>query len=186
MSQAHCTSSPSSPDRLKRSAIADLHPELGWTPGQSTVIAKDHFAIRDVPVGLNFVEPWFRPTVGIALDDGVDELDATAAFEVYTQSAAARTVALSTGDTVRTRHGLTLLTTSTHDAPSLSRIVVPGVHDIDAGLQRWADGRHVDVEPLRSAMRRRRCWQRSGGGFTAALQNLTDHSARPPAHRQPR
>jgi putative intracellular protease/amidase len=155
--------------------VADLHPELGWTPAQSTAIAKDHFAIRDVPVGLNFVEPWFRPTVGIALDDGVDELDATAAFEVYTQSAAARTVALSTGHTVRTRHGLTLLTTSTHDAPSLSRIVVPGVHDIDAGMQRWAASRRVDVEQLKSETGDAGSG-RSGGGFTTALQNLTDHS----------
>jgi putative intracellular protease/amidase len=155
--------------------VADLHPELGWTPKQSTAITKDHFAIRDVPVGLNFVEPWFRPTVGIALDDGVDELDATAAFEVYTQSAAARTVALSTGDTVRTRHGLTLLTTSTHDAPSLSRIVVPGAHDIDADLQRWAVSRHVDVEPLKNETGDVGAG-RSGGGFAAALQNLTDHS----------
>ncbi|MDX6299406.1 MAG: hypothetical protein QOF53_620 [Nocardioidaceae bacterium] len=155
--------------------VADLHPELGWTPGQSTVIAKDHFAIRDVPVGLNFVEPWFRPTVGIALDDGVDELDATAAFEVYIQSAAARAVALSTGNTVRTGHGLTLLTTSTHDAPSLSRIVVPGVHDVDAGMQRWAASRHVDVEPLKRE-RGDVGAGRSGGGFAAALQNLTDHS----------
>jgi putative intracellular protease/amidase len=156
--------------------VADLHPELGWTPGQSTVITKDHFAVRDVPVGLNFVEPWLRPTVGIALDDGVDELDATAAFEVYTQSAAARTVALATGDTVRTRHGLTLLTTSTHDAPSLSRIVAPGVHDVDADLQRWAASRHVDVEPLRSEKTGQVGAGRSGGGFAAALQNLTDHT----------
>src|SRR3954467_12630225 len=155
--------------------VADLHPELGWTPGQSTMIAKDHFAIGDVPVGLDFVEPWFRPTVGIALDDGVDELDATAAFEVYTQSAAARTVALSTGDTVQTRHGLTLLTTSTYDVRSLSRIVVPGVHDLDSGMQRWAASRHVDVEPLKHE-RGDVGAGRSGGGFAAALQNLTDHS----------
>src|SRR4051812_3802305 len=155
--------------------VADLHPELGWTPAQSTVIRKDHFAVRDVPVGLNFVEPWFRPTVGIALDDGVDELDATAAFEVYTQSAAARTVAVATGDTVRTRHGLTLLTTSTHDAPSLSRILVPGVHDLDADLQQWADSRHVDVEPLKSDTGEAGA-RPSGGGFAAALENLTDHS----------
>jgi putative intracellular protease/amidase len=155
--------------------VADLHPELSWTPGQSTMIAKDHFAIRDVPVGLNFVEPWFRPTVGIALDDGVDELDATAAFEVYTQSAAARTLALSTGDSIRTRHGLTLLTTSTHDAPSLSRIVVPGVHDIDVHLQQWAVNRHVDIEQLKNETGDVGAG-RSGGGFAAALQNLTDHT----------
>jgi putative intracellular protease/amidase len=89
--------------------VASLHPELGWSPQETTAITKAHFAASDWPVGLNFVEPWFRPTVGIALNDGVDELDATAAFEVYTQSAAARTVALATQDTVRTRHGLVLL-----------------------------------------------------------------------------
>ncbi|MFL6135673.1 MAG: DJ-1/PfpI family protein [Nocardioidaceae bacterium] len=156
--------------------IADLHPELGWSPQQSTVITKDHFAAGDVPVGLNFVEPWLRPTVGIALNGGVDELDATAAFEVYTQSGAARTVALGTGDTVRTRHGLTLLTTSTRNAPSLSRVIVPGAGPIDARLQQWAVGRHVEVQPLGAAIAGNGADMQRGGGFTAALQNFTDHS----------
>ena len=155
--------------------VADLHPELGWTPDQSTEIRRDHFAAGDWSVGLNFVEPWFRPTVGIALANGVDELDATAAFEVYTQSAAARTVPLAAGTSVRTRHGLVLLTTSVHEDPSLTRIVVPGVDDIDAGLRRWAASRHVDVESLKANPRYGDAG-RSGGGFTAALQNLTDHS----------
>ena len=156
--------------------IADLHPELGWNPNLTTVITKDHFAASDWPVGLNFVEPWFRPTVGIALNDGVGELDATAAFEVYAQSAAARTVALAAGDTVRTRHGLVLLTTSPRKAPSLSRITVPGADDIDPRLQQLAEGRHLDVEPLRVAIPGNGADRHSGGGFTAALQNLTDHS----------
>jgi len=155
--------------------LADQHPELGWSPHQTTVIAEDHFAAHDWPVGLNFVEPWFRPTVGVALHDGVGELDATAAFEVYTQSAAARTVALATEDRVRTRHGLMLLTTSTREAPSLSRIVVPGVGGVDPRLQRWADIRHLDVEPL-SADWGQDDGRASGGGFAAALQNLTDHT----------
>ena len=103
------------------------------------------------------------------------ELDATAAFEVYTQSAAARTVALAAGTSVRTRHGLVLLTTSTHENPSLSRIVVPGVADIDAGLHRWAASRHVDVESLKANAAQGDAG-RNGGGFAAALQNLADHS----------
>jgi hypothetical protein len=98
---------------------------MGCTPPESprdtTVIAEDHFSVRDWPVGLNFVEPWFRPTVGIALREGVGELDATAAFEVYTQSAAARTVALATDDRARTQHALVLLTTRTREAASLGR-----------------------------------------------------------------
>jgi putative intracellular protease/amidase len=155
--------------------VADLHPELGWSPDQTTVIAKDHFAVRDWPVGLDFVEPWFRPTVGIALSDGVSELDATAAFEVYTQSAAARTVPLAREDQVRTQHGLVLLTTSTDEAPSLSRIVVPGTHGVDPRLQQWADSRNLDVEPLRAEAGRGDGGV-SGGGFVSALQNLTDHA----------
>jgi len=62
--------------------IANLHPELKWSPATTTVIAENHFSGGDWPVGANFLEPWLRPTVGIALTDGVDELDATAAFEV--------------------------------------------------------------------------------------------------------
>ena len=69
--------------------VANLHPELNWTPTKSTTIPEDHFAARDWPVGLNYVMPWLRPRIGIALGDGVGELDATAAFEVYGQSAAA-------------------------------------------------------------------------------------------------
>ncbi len=134
----HVVAELAGPDEAQR--VADLHPELGWTPADSTAIPAAHFALSDWPVGLNNLEPWFRPNVGIALSDGVGELDATAAFEVYGQSAAARTVAVADQDSVRTRHGLVLLTTRTEDAPHLSRIVVPG------------------------------------GGFTAALQDLADHT----------
>ena len=146
--------------------VADLHPELRWTPTRTTHIAEDQFALNDWPVGLDNVMPWFRPTVGIALSDGVGELDATAAFEVYTQSAAARTVALATGSTVRTRHGLVLLTTSYAHAPGLSRVVVPGTPGpsaIDPHLRSWAKDQQVDLDPL-------------AGGFTAALQDLADHT----------
>jgi putative intracellular protease/amidase len=152
--------------------IADQHPELGWSPDQTTVIAKDRFSAGDLPVGLNFVEPWFRPNIGIALRDGVGELDATAAFEVYTQSAAAHTVALAAGDQVRTQHGLVLLTTSTRDAGSLSRIIVPGTAGVDPRLQQWADSRDVVVESLAADAG----GGRSGGGFVSALQNLTHHT----------
>jgi len=153
--------------------VANLHPELRWSPRQTTAITKDHFAVSDWPVGLNVVEPWFRPTVGITLPDGVGELDATAAFEVYTQSAAARTVALATGDTVRTRHGLVLLTTSTREAPALSRVVVPGADDVAPRLRHWADSRGLDVESLGAGPDGT---PGSGGGFVSALQDLAAHT----------
>jgi putative intracellular protease/amidase len=157
--------------------VANLHPELRWTATQSTKIPEDHFAAHDWPVGLNYVMPWFRPTVGIGLEDGVGEMDAIAAFEVYGQSAAAHTVALAEGDTVRTRHGLFLLTTSFTHAPGLSRVVVPGADTLDAvdpRLLTWAGKRGLTLEPLT---------RRPGpdgtvgvGGFSAALQNLADHT----------
>jgi putative intracellular protease/amidase len=157
--------------------VADLHPELGWTPTETTTIPDDHFAASDSPVGLNYVFPWFRPTVGVALNDGVGELDATAAFEVYGQSAAARTVAIAIGDTVRTRHGLTLLTTRISKAPHLSWLVVPGAADlvaVDPSLRAWANSSGLTVEPLADLPG---VDESTGdGGFTTALQNLADHT----------
>jgi putative intracellular protease/amidase len=157
--------------------VADLHPELGWTPTETTAIPADHFSVSDWPVGLDYVMPWFRPTVGVAVREGVSELDATAAFEVYGQSAAARTVAVSTGHSVRTRHGLVLLTTPISDAPTLSWVVVPGAADlteVDPQLRRWADTKHLTVEPLAGEPISRAL--RGGGGFTAALRNLAAHT----------
>ena len=158
--------------------VANLHPELGWSPTETTDIPDDHFASGDWPVGLNYLQPWFRPTIGVALRDGVGELDATAGFEVYGQSAAARTVAIATTDTIRTRHGLVLLTTPITQAPDLSRVVVPGADmpdAIDPRLRTWADSQGLSVEPL--AVRPSPDGSRGGGGgFTAALQDLADHT----------
>jgi putative intracellular protease/amidase len=156
--------------------VANLHPELGWTPTETTSIAADHFTGSDWPVGLGYVMPWFRPTVGVALRDGVGELDATAAFEVYSQSAAARTVALGPGDTVRTQHGLVLLTTRLVHAPHLTRVLVPGAGTsgaFDARLRAWADNRHLAVDRLADSSGPD---GPAGGGFSAALQDLADHT----------
>ena len=154
--------------------VANLHPELGWTPTRTTRIPKDHFAAHDWPIGLNYVMPWFRPTVGVVLRDGVGELDATAAFEVYSQSAAAATVAVAPGRAVRTRHGLVLLATPYAKAPGLSRVVVPDADTsaaVDPALRAWADHQHVSIEPLAGRGDTR------GGGFTAALENLAAHTS---------
>lgn len=171
----HLVAELAGPDEAQR--VADLHPELRWTPTQTTTIPKDHFAVHDWPVGLNYVMPWFRPTVGIALEEGVGELDATAAFEVYSQSAAAHTVALATSDTVRTRHGLVLLTTSFAHAPGLSRVVVPGAgtaDGVDPGLRAWADEQRLSVEPLTGLPGPD--GSAGEGGFSSALRNLADHT----------
>ncbi len=162
---------------LEAQRVADLHPELGWTPTVATTIPADGFTLQDWPVGLDWVMPWFRPTVGVALTDDVGELDATAAFEVYSQSAAARTVALAEGDMVRTRHGLVLLTTSLTNAPDLSYVVAPGagtLNDVDPRLRAWAGEQNLPVEPLAGLPGPDGTV--GGGGFTAALHNLADHT----------
>ena len=97
-------------------------------------------------------------------------MDATAAFEVYSQSFAARAVPIAAGDTVHTRHGLVLLTTDIGDAPALSWMVAPGAATpdaIDPRLRAWAASKGLTIEPL---------GRRLGGGFTAALQNLAVHT----------
>ena len=68
------------------------------------------FAAADIPVGLNALLPWFRPTIGVGLFNGVGEIDVASAFEVYNMSFAARAVAVGATNTVTTKHGMVLLT----------------------------------------------------------------------------
>ncbi len=78
---------------------------------------------------------------------------------------------------MRTRHGLVLLTTSLTNAPGLSRIVVPGADTLDAvdlRLRGWADQQRVSVEPLTGLPGPDGAV--GGGGFSAALQNLANHT----------
>ncbi|GAB1640854.1 DJ-1/PfpI family protein [Krasilnikovia sp. MM14-A1259] len=119
----------------------------GWSAGATTRIPEQRLAVADLPYALNAAFPWLRPSVGIGLVDGVGEVDAAAAFEVYSgTSFAARTVPLAAGRSVTTRHGLLLLTTPADAAaPRVDRLVVPGVERPDPALARWAADRHLDV-----------------------------------------
>ena len=99
----------------------------GWSPDAPTAIPAQSWALTDWPVALNTLLPWGRPTVGVELQDGDGEIDTAALFEVYANSAAARTVALSETGAVHTAHGLTLLTLTDADAPHVDRRVRPGV-----------------------------------------------------------
>jgi putative intracellular protease/amidase len=119
-----------------------------WSPTASTKIPVQSFAAADLPVGLNLAVPWLRPTLGMALVDGVGEINVASAFEVYSVSYAARTVAIATGNTVTTEHGVVLATLPAEDAPRLDRVVVPGATDrnaIDPQLGEWADKHDLPV-----------------------------------------
>jgi putative intracellular protease/amidase len=145
----------------------------GWSLHGSTGIPVQRFTVSDLGVGLDHVLPWWRPVVGVGLADGSGEIDVAAAFEVYSMSAAASTVAVAPGSTVTTRHGIVLEATPLDDAPDLDRLVVPGAAtaaDVDSRLRTWARERRLTAEPLSGT---------SGElGFDAALQDLATHAGR--------
>ena len=127
------------PEEAQR--VADLHPELGWTPADSTDdprgplrgpgLARRGSTTSSPGSGPPSGSPW---ATGSASWTPPRRSRCTASPRRPAPSPSLPT------DTVRTRHGLVLLTTRTEDAPHLSRLVVPG------------------------------------GGFTAALQDLADHT----------
>jgi putative intracellular protease/amidase len=141
----------------------------GWSASGGTAIAQQAFDISDAPVFFNAVLPWFRPTVGIGLTDGISELDAVAAFEMYTISGAARTVALASTPTVTTRHGLVLLATPLPaSGPAPDRLILPGSAAHDTRLISWARSRQVSTAVLDSTLRQ--------GPFDAAFEELSRHA----------
>ena len=77
-----------------------------WSATGPTDIPIQSFTSGDVPIGLNAVLPWGRPTVGVTLTDGVGEIDLASSFEVFDVSYAARAVPLSVTGTITTKHGL--------------------------------------------------------------------------------
>jgi putative intracellular protease/amidase len=171
-------------EQLAGAAEAErVGPEIaypGWSRGGATDIPALRWAPRDLAFLLTAVAPWFRPTVGVGLVEGVGELDVAAPFEVYASSLAARTVPIAAGNTVTTRHGLRLLTTPAGTtAPRIDRLVVPGVRgieEVDSQLVRWAEERGLVVElPQRS---------KDAGefGFDAMLRDLAAYIDRTTAH----
>lgn len=82
-----------------------------WSLEAPTAIPVQRFQLSDAGLALNLLLPWFKPTVGLALGDGVDEIDAVAAVEVYSYSSAARVLPVGPGTSVRSAHGLVLGTT---------------------------------------------------------------------------
>ena len=81
----------------------------GWMIDGPVQIRAQRWTPSDFAYGLAAAFPWFRPTVGIGLVDGMDEIDVAAPFEVYANSFAADTVPIGTERIISTRHGLRLL-----------------------------------------------------------------------------
>jgi putative intracellular protease/amidase len=143
----------------------------GWSIDASTTIPVQSFDLSDRPVVFNAAMPWFRPTVGVALTDGVSEIDAASAFEVYDASGAARTVAITPGGSITTRHGLVLLGLPTDQVTDVDRVVQPGATtrgDLDPAVSAWASARGIQVEPMTGPHGR--------AGFDGALEYLAHDS----------
>ncbi|WP_331743326.1 DJ-1/PfpI family protein [Kitasatospora sp. NBC_01300] len=149
----------------------------GWTPDGPTAIPANHLALGDLPYAFNAAFPWLRPTTAIGLVDGVEEIDAAAAFEGYGGvSFATRTLVIGAGDTVTTRHGLVLVTRPAKGgAHGADRFVVPGVRntsDLGGALEGWARRNGLAAELPGGG-------RRSGEfGFDPVLRDLAESSDR--------
>jgi putative intracellular protease/amidase len=159
------------PDEATRVGRLVGYPD--WSLTQSPDIATQSFARTDLPIGLNALIPWGRPTLGIALTDGVGEIDVASSFEVYDVSYAARPIPLSATGTVTTRHGLVLLTSTMTDGPTPTVLAVPGpagTRALNPALRGWADQHHVRVDAIHGNDR--------SPGFDGALEYLAAHAGR--------
>ena len=166
-------------ERLAGSAEADRigtalsYP--GWSRDGGTEIPDSHWVAGDLAFGLNAAFPWWRPTIGLGLADGVSEIDVAAVVETWSgASFAARVVPVGAEPRITTQHGLVLLVQSADAGPRVDRIIVPratSTADVDARILRWASGQGLIVElPGRDAP--------TAFGFDPILRDLAQHADR--------
>ena len=159
------------PDEASRVGRVVSYPN--WSLDAPTAIPIQSFAVKDLPVGLNVLLPWGRPTLGIAVDDGVGEIDLASTFEVFDVSYAARPIPFSATGTVTTKHGMVLKTNTTNDQPMLTRLAVPGpagTAGLDPALRAWASQHRVPVDAVHGPG--------SSAGFDGALEYVAAHNGR--------
>jgi putative intracellular protease/amidase len=149
----------------------------GWSLTGPIKITENRLGLSDLPYALNAAFPWFRPMVGVALVDGINEIDVAAAAEGYSGvSFAGRTLPIGVGGTVTTRHGLVLLARpAASGAPVPDRLVVPGVADlgqVSPAITRWARDHALRLELPGGG--------RVNGefGFDPVLRDLAEHEDR--------
>jgi len=111
------------------SVAADAAAAIRWRHYPADLPVTDRGGVGPVAI-LNAGYRWNPPSIGVALTDGVGEIELASVFDVHGgQSLAARTLAVSAdGAAVRSRHGLTFLPRAdlAGAAPQLDRLLVPG------------------------------------------------------------
>ena len=112
---------------LGPAAARDAAAAIGWrhygAPATTSIPVPDPAAILNAGFRID------PPTVGVALTDGVGEIELASVFDTQAGSLATRTLAVSAdGGPVRSRHGLTFLPRAdlASAAPQLDRLLVPG------------------------------------------------------------
>lgn len=150
------------PDVAARAADA-----VGWpsySPGRPAPLPVSRLSPTDAAVHL--LNVGFRAdttTVGVALSDGVGELELASAFAPYGEARSARTLAVAAGGgVVRSRHGLAFVPRADlrDAADRVDRVVVPGRQ---AARQRSLGAAGVPVAYLHSG---------PGFAFDAALADM--------------
>jgi putative intracellular protease/amidase len=115
-------------------AAADAAQAVGWryySPGKAAPLPGSRLEPVDAITHLlNLGYRASTTTLGVVLDDGVDELELAAAFDPYAEVKAARTVAVGAGgQAIHSRHGLTFVPRAGLDTDTvgqLDRLLVPG------------------------------------------------------------
>ncbi|MGJ6966254.1 DJ-1/PfpI family protein [Streptosporangium sp. G11] len=116
------------PDEAARIGARVDHP--GWDSSTTTApgIPAQRVSPADYPYALNATLPWFQPTYGLGLTDGVGEIDVAAAADLYGGAAfTAHVIPVAEHPVVTTAHGMRLLATPIDQVAGLDRLVVPGV-----------------------------------------------------------
>ena len=141
-------------------AVGWRHHGTGAPPPVTTGIA-----VPDPVAIVNAGYRWDPRLVGVALTDGVGEIELVSVFDTQAWSLATRTVAVTTdGGPVRSRHGLTFLPRAdlAHAAPELDRLLVPGT--VAAAAR--------SVPPVPGAPAPEYLHDRPGFAFDAAVADL--------------
>ena len=123
----------------------------GWHPGAPAAMPAQQAAPGDLSYALTAAFPWFRPTVGIGLVEGVGEIDAAAAFDIYAgNSFAARAVPIAAGSHCHNPpRAAAPRTTGRARTPhrQARRARAPAhVSELDPGFARWAADHGLDIE----------------------------------------
>jgi putative intracellular protease/amidase len=118
-------------ERLMGPAVArDAAAAIGWRHYGAGAPTTTELPVPDAAAIVNAGYRWNPPTIGVALTEGVGEIELASVFDTHVLSLAARTLAVTAdGGPVHSRHGLTFLPRAdlTSAAPGLDRLLVPGV-----------------------------------------------------------